>query len=89
MDYTCSSGTFDGKMLLLNNFSNDSGSFLFISSHWIAANEVSGACFFCSSPNYSISFAGTCSILAQCAAIAELLAFEVAIECAVQLGLQI
>lgn len=78
-----------GKTLLLNNFSNDLGAFRFVSSHWNAADEVSGVKFFCSTSNYFISFAGSCSIQAHNAADAELNALKIAIDCATQRGILI
>lgn len=86
LEFSCIPASHDGKKLLLNNFSHADGSFLFISSSWNAANEVSGAGFFCSNSNYSISFGGSCPILARDAADAKILALQVAIESAISLG---
>lgn len=80
LDFSCVPANLDGKKLLLNNFSHVDGSFLFISSYWNAANDVSGAGFFCFNSYYYISFAGSCSIQARNAADAKLLALKVALE---------
>ncbi|XP_039141230.1 uncharacterized protein LOC120278516 [Dioscorea cayenensis subsp. rotundata] len=78
-----------GKRLILNNFTHSDGSFLFVSSYWNAANEVSGAGFFCANSNYNILVAGSCPLHVDREDEAENYALKLALQASLDLGIQL
>lgn len=85
----CAKIKLSGSKLILNNFTNDDGFFLFSSSNWNDCDQVSSSGFFISSSNYFVSLVDCASNSANNQIVADIQALLMALKSAVDQRLPI